>query len=186
MLVTVTDICRRLRNAPQQPSYAVQHDAPNRPKRPSTRVISLVVLSIAYYFTYGPHETVTSYFVRDQLGSGLAVYTLIWSLFGAAALLTLPLATHLSRLRPGVVNAVGAIVWGATMLPLAFADNLLLVAIGFTLSGAIWGPYSAIETTALHRWTDPADHGPSSAPNARCSPSRPHSEPQLAPWRSTT
>ncbi|GAA1520316.1 MFS transporter [Kribbella lupini] len=160
MLVAVAVIALRMRAAPQY--------APVRPDDAGTtgartwrsaRVIGLISLSVAYYFTYGPYETVMPYFVREELGSGLGGYTVIWALFGAAALLTLPLAARLSRHRPGLVNAVGAIAWGALMLPLAFVHDLTAVAIGFAVSGAIWGPYAAIETTALHRWTDPADHG---------------------------
>jgi predicted MFS family arabinose efflux permease len=159
MLLAVAAIALHLRRAPRHLQYEVPDAAERRPTRRPARVLALIALSVAYYFTYGPYETVMPYFVRDQLDSGLAGYTAIWALFGAAALLTLPLAARLSRYRPGVVNAVGAIVWGTLMLPLAFADNLLVVAIGFTISGAIWGPYAAVETTALHRWTDPADHG---------------------------
>ncbi|MEV6283879.1 MFS transporter [Kribbella sp. NPDC051770] len=159
MLLGVAAIAVRLRSAEQHlPTTASAGPARRRTRRPP-RVIALIALSVVYYFTYGPYETVTPYFVRDHLGSGLGGYTLIWSLFGAAALLTLPLAAGLSRHRPGVVNAVGAIIWGALMIPLAFVHDLPIAAIGFAISGAIWGPYSAIETTALHRWTDPADHG---------------------------
>lgn len=161
MLIGVAAIALHLRAADERsPQAASDGAAPPRPltKQP-VRVIALIALSVVYYFTYGPYETVTPYFVRDHLESGLGGYTLIWTLFGAAALLTLPLAAGLSHHRPGIVNAVGAIVWGVLMVPLAFVHDLPVVAIGFAISGAIWGPYSAIETTALHRWTDPADHG---------------------------
>jgi predicted MFS family arabinose efflux permease len=161
MLIVVAVIALRLRGTDRPaPEHRPDEAGTTGPRTwRSARVIGLISLSVAYYFTYGPYETVMPYFVREQLGSGLGGYTVIWALFGAAALLTLPLATRLSQHRPGLVNAVGAIAWGALMLPLAFVHDLTAVAVGFAVSGAIWGPYAAIETTALHRWTDPADHG---------------------------
>ena len=159
MMLAVAVIAMNLRHTPRAPATTVlQQREPLRTWR-STRVVGLVGLSVAYHFTYGPYETVLPHFVREQLGSGLGGYTLLWTLFGAGALFTLPAAAMLSRHRPGVANALGAALWGALMFPLAFVGNLPIAAVGFALSGAVWGPYSAIETTALQRWTDPADHG---------------------------
>ena len=72
---------------------------------------------------------------------------------------TLPLGAVLSRRRPGIVNACGALVWGLAMLPLAVIDDVTYAAVLFLGGGAIWGPYSAVETTALQRWTHPSRHG---------------------------
>jgi MFS family permease len=159
MMLAVVAIAIHLREAPQYENRLVSPHSRRPTARRSPRVVGLIALSVAYYFTYGPYETVLPYYVRDQLGSGLIGYTLLWALFGSAALLTLPTAPALSRRRPGLVNAAGAITWGLLMLPLAFTEQLAIAAIGFAVAGAIWGPYSAVETTALQRWTDPADHG---------------------------
>ncbi|MGW1341448.1 MFS transporter [Kribbella sp. NPDC002412] len=125
----------------------------------SGRVIGLIGLSVAYYFTYGPFDSVLPHFTREQLGSGVGGYTLLWVLFGAAALATLPFAPWLADRRPGVVNAGGALVWGLVTLPIVLTDSLPAAAAIFLVSGAVWGPYSAIEATALQRWADPASHG---------------------------
>jgi predicted MFS family arabinose efflux permease len=158
MMVGTAVIAHRLRRIPR---HQPQLDPNAMPGRTSwtPRVIALVALSVAYYFTYGPFETVLPLFVRDQLDSGLGGYTLLWIVFGTASLLTLPAAAALSRRRPGLVNAAGATLWGGLMLPLLFVDQLPLFAVGFALAGAIWGPYSAIEATAPQRWTPAADHG---------------------------
>jgi hypothetical protein len=130
-----------------------------RTKWASRGVIGLIALSAAYYFTYGPFETVIPRFTRDQLSSDVGGYSLLWIAFGFAALATVPLAPWLSRWRPGLINAIGAVAWGLATLPLVTLHDLT-PAIGiFLVSGAIWGPYSAIETTALQRWVDPAGHG---------------------------
>ncbi|MEU4603405.1 MFS transporter [Kribbella sp. NPDC023972] len=137
----------------------VRRSAEARSGWASGRVVGLIGLSVAYYFTYGPFDTVLPYFTREQLHSGVGGYTLLWVLFGAAALATLPLAPWLAGRRPGLVNAGGAIVWGLVTLPIVLTDSLPPAAAIFLLSGAVWGPYSAIEATALQRWADPASHG---------------------------
>jgi predicted MFS family arabinose efflux permease len=125
----------------------------------SAPVVGLIGLSVAYHFTYGPFETVMPHFTRDQLDSGVGGYSLLWVVFGAAALATLSLAPWLSARRPGLVNAIGAIGWGPVTLPIVATHSLPAAAVIFLVSGAVWGPYSAIETTALQRWVDPASHG---------------------------
>lgn len=122
-------------------------------------VLPLVALSVAYYFTYGPFEPVLPAFARDNLGAGANGYSLLWTVFGVGAIGTLSLAPWLARQRPGMVNALGAALWGVVTLPLVLTDNLAQAAVVFFVSGAVWGPYSAVETTALQRWTPPARHG---------------------------
>ncbi|GAA1148817.1 MFS transporter [Kribbella jejuensis] len=122
-------------------------------------VVGLIALSAVYYFTYGPFESVLPHFTRDQLRSGVSGYTVLWVAFGVAALSTVPLASWLGRRRPGLVNAIGALVWGLVTLPIVSMYTLPPAVAIFVVSGAVWGPYSAIETTALQRWVDPAAHG---------------------------
>jgi sugar phosphate permease len=125
----------------------------------SPRVVAIVALSTAYYLVYGPFETASPGFVRDQLSGAGGTYSLLWGLFGAGALLSLPMAPLLARRRPGLVNAVGAVTWGLVMAPLVFVDSVPAAAVLFVLGGIVWGPYTAVETTALQRWVDPARHG---------------------------
>jgi predicted MFS family arabinose efflux permease len=113
----------------------------------------------AYYFVYGPFETASPSYVRVQLGGAEGSYSVLWALFGVGALVSLSLAPRLTRWRPGVVNAAGAVAWGLTMLPLALLDSVPLAAAVFLLGGLVWGPYTTIETTAIQRWTHPSRHG---------------------------
>ncbi|MFI5898146.1 MFS transporter [Actinoplanes sp. NPDC051513] len=128
-------------------------------RRLPPRVLALIALSTAYYFAYGPFETASPPFVRGQLGAAEGTYSLLWTLFGIGALATLTTGPLLSRRRPGVVNAVGALVWGAVMLPIAVIHDVLPAAVLFLVGGAIWGPYTTVETGALQRWVSPARHG---------------------------
>ena len=134
-----------------------------RPKsgrsRMPSKVVALVALSTTYYFVYGPFETATPGYVRHSLDGGTASYSLLWTLFGLGAVATLPLAPLLARRRPGFVNAVGAATWGLVMLPVLIVDDQAVAAVLFLLGGAIWGPYTTVETTALQRWVDPSQHG---------------------------
>jgi len=135
-----------------------QETPPARPWR-TPGVMPLVALSVAYYFTYGPFETVMPAFVREDLDSGVGGYSLLWTAFGLASLASLPLAPWLARRRPGLVNAGGAALWGLVTIPFVLADTLVAATVFFVVSGAVWGPYSAIETTALQRRTHPQSHG---------------------------
>ncbi|GIM97116.1 MFS transporter [Paractinoplanes toevensis] len=148
---------------PDPPATAGRPAGPPRERdanrRVPPRVLALIALSTAYYFAYGPFETASPPFVRGQLGATEGAYSLLWALFGIGALATLTAAPLLSRRRPGLVNAVGALVWGAVMLPIAVIHQVLPAAALFLVGGAIWGPYTTIETGALQRWVSPARHG---------------------------
>jgi hypothetical protein len=118
-----------------------------------------VTLSVCYYAAYGPFEPALPALVRDELGAGSGTYSLLWTVFGITAMATLPLAVPLAARRPGVVNGLGALTWGLVTMPLVLVDDVPLALALFAVSGAVWGPYSTIETTALQRWTDPSVHG---------------------------
>ncbi len=131
----------------------------DRPPWRSPRVVALIALSVAYYAAYGPFEPVLAAFTREELHGGALSYGALWSVFGVGALLTLPTAPWLARRRPGVVNALGALLWGLATIPLAFTGNLLAAGVVFLVSGLVWGPYSTVEATALQRWTAARHHG---------------------------
>jgi predicted MFS family arabinose efflux permease len=122
-------------------------------------VLGLVLLSTVYYFAYGPFEPVMPYFTREQLNTGTGAYSLIWIGMGLGALAGLSQAERLSRFSPGVVNAAGMALWGLVTLPLVFCRSIVPAVAVMVISGAIWGPYLAVEATALQRWVAPARHG---------------------------
>lgn len=143
-----------------RPGGTEGHPAPGRRRRRwPRRVTALIVLSTVYYLVYGPFETASPAFVRDRLGSTEGTYTWLWLLFGVGAVATLPLAPRLARGRPGLVNASGALVWGLVMLPLVVVTEPWAAALVFLVGGAVWGPYTAVETTALQQWTAGDVHG---------------------------
>jgi MFS family permease len=123
------------------------------------RVIALVLLSTAYYLAYGPFETAMPGFIRDRLQGSPAAYSLVWAAFGLGAVAGLAAAPMLARHRPGLVNALGATVWGLVMLPVAIVGSVPAAAGLFLVGGVIWGPYTTVEVGAIQRWTPPSRHG---------------------------
>jgi hypothetical protein len=122
-------------------------------------VLALLVLSFLYYLAYGPFEPALPYFTRQQLHAGPGAYSVLWAVFGIGALAGLTQAPRLSRRRPGVVNAAGTVLWAVITFPLLWCTSLFPAAAVMLVSGAVWGPYLAVEATALQRWAEPAWHG---------------------------
>ena len=55
------------------------------------------------------------------------------------------------RLRLGVALPLIALLWGASLLPMAFTNQLWLACSLLFLGGLMWGPYTPMETTLLQR-----------------------------------
>src|SRR5207244_7606631 len=85
--------------------------------------------------------------------------SLAWAAFGLGAIAGLAAAPALARRRPGLVNALGATVWGLVMLPVAVVGTVPAATGLFLLGGAVWGPYTTVEAGAIQRWTPPSRHG---------------------------
>jgi MFS family permease len=129
-----------------------------RPRIPR-RVTALILLSTAYYLAYGPFETAMPAFIRDRLHASPSVYSLVWAAFGLGAVAGLAAAPMLARGRPGLVNALGATLWGLVMLPVAVVGTVPGATALFLLGGVVWGPYTTVEAGAIQRWTPPSRHG---------------------------
>jgi hypothetical protein len=123
------------------------------------RVTALILLSTAYYLAYGPFETAMPAFIRDRLHASPGAYSLVWAAFGLGAVAGLAAAPMLARRRPGLINALGATVWGLMMLPVAVVGTVAGTTGLFLLGGVIWGPYTTVEASAIQRWTPPSRHG---------------------------
>ncbi len=116
----------------------------------------ITALTFVFFFAYGPLEPALPVYSRDTLGAGAEGYGLLWSGFGAGALLGLLAIPIVARLaRPGAVFATIAILWGALLAPLAIVTSLPLAMLCFGLAGASWAPYTTIKTTLLQRLVPP-------------------------------
>jgi MFS family permease len=161
MLLLAIPLARRLPGAASvAPAPRTESSAsPSGGRRFPSRVWALLALSTAYYFLYGPFETATPAFVRDRMHADQGSYSLLWTVFGLGATVALPAGALLARRRPGLVNALGAAIWGVLMLSLLVLRDTAAVTVLFFVSGAVWGPYTTVENSALQRWADPSRHG---------------------------
>ena len=79
-------------------------------------------------------------------------YGLLWSALAVGALIgTLSSTTLSKRLRLGIALPLIALLWGASLLPMAFTNQLWLACGLLFLGGLMWGPYTPMETTLLQR-----------------------------------
>jgi hypothetical protein len=144
---------------PADNSKKLREPGPGTSPWRSRPVLALLALSFVYYLAYGPFEPALPYFTREHLHAGPAVYSVLWVVFGAGALAGLSQAPRLSRGRPGVVNAAGTALWAVVTFPLLWCTAVIPAAAVMLVSGAVWGPYLAVEATALQQWVEPAWHG---------------------------
>ena len=110
------------------------------------------LLSLVFFFSYGPLEAALPLYSDAVLQTDARGYGLLWSALAVGALLGTLSSTALSRhLRLGVALPLIALLWGASLLPMAFTNNLWLACGLLLLGGLMWGPYTPMETTLLQR-----------------------------------
>lgn len=126
-------------------------------RNPAVR--ALLLLTFAYFFAYGPLEPALPLYARDHLHAGGGGYGALWSAVGAGAIAGLVLVKPLSRLRPGIVNAAGAIGWGVLLVPLPWVHSLTPALVVLFFAGVVWAPYIAIEASVIQQLMPPATHG---------------------------
>ncbi len=158
-LVVVRTLPRGLRTAADEDDDAEPAGRTDSPWR-FRPAVALIALSTAYFFVYGPMQPVLPIMVKEQLDGGAWQFSVLRLGVGLGAVVGILLGTALARTRrPGVVNAVGAVAYGAAILPLAFTHSVPVAACVCFLSGVIWGPYATVEATALQQWTPRRHHG---------------------------
>src|SRR5262244_148848 len=115
-------------------------------------VPALTLLSLVFFFSYGPLEAALPVYSRQTLHADAGGYGLLWTGFGMGAfagVLTLTKLSH--RWRPSIVLPMIAVLWGALLCPLFFIRQLPLAMLFLGVAGASWAPYTPMETTLLQR-----------------------------------
>src|SRR5579884_2077337 len=105
-------------------------------------VPALTLLSLVFFFSYGPLEAALPVYSSQILHAGAGGYGLLWTGFGAgsfAGVLTLTRLSQRWRAR------------GALPCPLFFIRDLPLAMVFLAAGGASWAPYTPMETTLLQR-----------------------------------
>ena len=142
--------CVLLAQAPHEPVAA-----PGQDTRSALRMIlgdrtllGLLLLTLAFFFFYGPVEVALPIFVKDDLHQSAAVLGAYWTFFGVGAT-TGGFAFGILRRAPLFTTAIVIIVgWGATLAVIPFVSAPLGI-VAFTLGGLIWAPYPTLITTFL-------------------------------------
>jgi MFS family permease len=110
------------------------------------------LLSLVFFFSYGPLEAALPLYSKVILQTDARGYGLLWSALAVGALIgTLSSTTLSRRLRLGVALPLIALLWGASLLPMVFINDLWLAGGFLFLGGLMWGPYTPMETTLLQR-----------------------------------
>jgi MFS family permease len=110
------------------------------------------LLSLVFFFSYGPLEAAMPLYSDAILQTDARGYGLLWSALAVGALIGTLSSTLLSRrLRFGVALPLIAVLWGASLLPMALINELWLAGGLLFLGGLMWGPDTPMETTLLQR-----------------------------------
>jgi MFS family permease len=118
------------------------------------------LLSLVFFFSYGPLEAAMPLYSDVILQTDARGYGLLWSALAVGALIgTLSSTTLSRRVRLGVALPLIALLWGASLLPIAFTNKLWLACGLLMLGGLMWGPYTPMETTLLQRHVPKAQLG---------------------------
>lgn len=112
----------------------------------------ITLLSLVFFFSYGPLEAALPLYSDAILQTDARGYGLLWSALAVGALIGTLSSTMLSKhLRLGVALPLIALLWGVSLLPMVFINNLWLACGLLLLGGLMWGPYTPMETTLLQR-----------------------------------
>ena len=110
------------------------------------------LLSLVFFFSYGPLEAAMPVYSDAILQTDARGYGLLWSALAVGTLIGTLCSTTLSQRLPlGVALPLIAFLWGASLLPMAFTNHLWLACGVLLLGGLMWGPYTPMETTLLQR-----------------------------------
>jgi MFS family permease len=110
------------------------------------------LLSLVFFFSYGPLEAALPLYSDVILQTDARGYGLLWSALAIGALIgTLSSTTLSRRLRLGIALPLIALLWGTSLLPMVLTNKLWLACGLLLLGGLMWGPYTPMETTLLQR-----------------------------------
>lgn len=110
------------------------------------------LLSLVFFFSYGPLEAALPLYSDTILQTDARGYGLLWSALAVGALIGTLSSTVLSRhLRLGVALPLIALLWGSSLLPMVFIKDVWWASGLLLFGGVMWGPYTPLETTLLQR-----------------------------------
>lgn len=136
---------------PRRERAAGEERAPTGGRWPPA-VLAVLGLTTLFYFGYGPLEAALPVFARETLGTGAQGYGVLWSALGVGTLGGTLLVGVLARSLPTRLVLVGIMaLWGLCVAALPLVPGFGAALGVMFVGGVLWGPYTALETTLLHR-----------------------------------
>src|SRR5262249_54486591 len=150
-----------IRREPRVAEHAVEHRWPGIGALFSLRSVpALTLLSLVFFFSYGPLEAALPVYSGQTLRANAGGYGLLWTGFGVGAFAGVLTLTRVSRRwQPSIALPMIAVLWGALLFPLFFIRQLPLAMLFLGVAGASWAPYTPMETTLLQRLVPPEIRG---------------------------
>jgi hypothetical protein len=122
----------------------------------SRPLAGLLVLTVVYFFLYGPVEVALPLYVTGPLRGNAALLGLFWTVFGIGATAGSIAAGLARRLRLWPVLVTAVIGWGAALAPLGLLARPLPALACFAAGGLLYAPYPALSATLFQRESPPA------------------------------
>lgn len=114
-------------------------------------LLALALLTLLFYFFYGPYEVILPILAKTQFG-GAEALGLLWSSFAvgtAAGSVVFSAKSWPFRLAPSLATVI--ILWGVVTMGLAYASSLITAAIVMFLGGLVFSPWGPLSATARQR-----------------------------------
>lgn len=115
----------------------------------------LLVLSLVYFFLYGPVEVALPLYVTGSLRGGARLLSLFWAVFGVGATVGSLAAGTVRRIPARTILLAAVIGWGAALTPLGLLRQVAPALICFTVGGLLYAPYTAMSATLFQRHSPP-------------------------------
>lgn len=122
--------------------------------RRNPQLLTLLVLSLGFFFLYGPVEVALPVFVVEHHAT--SVLGAYWATFGLGALVGGLAAGALRRLPLWTTLVAVVAGWGASLTVFGATSALVPTLVAFGVGGLIWGPYPALSFTLFQDETPPA------------------------------
>ncbi|HEX6523184.1 MAG TPA: MFS transporter [Streptosporangiaceae bacterium] len=121
----------------------------------SRSLAGLLILTLVYYFLYGPVEVALPLYVTGPLGGSAALLGLFWTVFGIGATAGSVVTGLARRLPLWPVLVVAVVGWGAALAPLGLFRLPVLAMACFAAGGLLYAPYPALSATLFQRESPP-------------------------------
>jgi predicted MFS family arabinose efflux permease len=121
----------------------------------SRALSGLLILTVVYFFLYGPVEVALPLYVTGSLHGSAALLSLFWAVFGIGATAGSIVAGLTRRLPVWPVLMTAVLGWGAALAPLGLLARPVPALACLAVGGLLYAPYPALSATLFQRESPP-------------------------------